>query len=485
MKTDTPPSAAGALPPWGIEDLPAPPAFSIRSLVRVIGPGAILLATSIGGGEWLVGPASSVKYGTGIMWIATIAILLQLAINLEAIRYTLYTGEPIYTGFMRLKPGPRFWGLFYVFISIAQLGWPALVLSVAGTLFSMSAGRLPDGAADAHVMNLVGIGIIIFTAALLLFGGTIERMLEWASWFMLAFIFAFLIVINLLFVPAAHWWSTLRGYLQVELATGELDWTLLGALAATAASGGIGNLTITNWFRDKGFAMGGTVGAIESAVGGRQTKLSPLGKVFPITAENVRRWHEWWRYVHVDQVWLWALFCFLGSYLNVNLATSVIPAGTDMQGLATGAYQARYMADRMWQGLWHLTLLNGFWILYSTHLGNTDLMIRTVTDLLWTGSRRVRASSGGHASRVYYALLAGYSVWALAVMFRAAGPFGLFKMMANIAGLVLAIAGIQIVVVNRRFLPKELRPPVWREAAVILAAMFYWFFTIRIVMGWL
>jgi hypothetical protein len=478
-------ATAGALPPWGVEDLPAPPPFSFRNLVRVIGPGAILLATSIGGGEWLVGPATSVKYGTGIMWIATIAILLQLVFNLEAIRYTLYTGEPIYTGFMRLKPGPRFWGIFYIFISIAQLGWPALVLSTAGTLFSMGAGRLPGGAADASVMNTIGIGIVGFTAALLLFGGTIERMLEWASWFMLLFIFSFLFIVNILFVPAAHWLSTLRGYFEIRLAAGEIDWTLLGALAATAASGGIGNLTITNWMRDKGFGMGARVGAIESAVGGRHTKLSPLGKVFPVNAENVRRWREWWRYVHADQIWVWALLCFVGSYLNVNLATSVIPSGTDMQGLATGAYQARYMADHMWSGLWYLTLLNGFWILYSTHLGNTDLVIRTVTDLMWTGSRRVRAGSAGRASRVYYALLAGFSIWALIVMTRAVGPFGLFKVMANIAGLVLAIAGIQIVIVNRKFLPRELRPPLWREIGVCLAAVFYWFFTIRIVIGWI
>ena len=39
------------------------------------------------------------------------------------------------------------------------------------------------------------------------------------------------------------------------------------------------------------------------------------------------------------------------------------------------------MAEHLWRGLWVLALLNGFWILFSTHLGNTDLLVRTVTDL--------------------------------------------------------------------------------------------------------
>ena len=47
-----------------------------------------------------------------------------------------------------------------------------------------------------------------------------------------------------------------------------IDWGLIGALAATAGSGGLGNLTVTNWIRDKGFGMGAKVGAIPSAVGG-------------------------------------------------------------------------------------------------------------------------------------------------------------------------------------------------------------------------
>ena len=475
----------GELPAWEVSELPAPPAFSLGHLFKIIGPGAILLATSIGGGEWLVGPAAGVRYGTSLMWVVTVSVVFQVIFNLEAIRYTLYTGEPIYSGFLRLRPGPKFWAPVYCAIAVIQLGWPALALSCAGALFSMLFGRLPNEAAgDGMMLHLLGSGVILFTVLLLLFGGTIERMLEYASWFMLGYIFLFLVVVNVFFVPGARWAETLRGFFVVSGLSRDLDWGLIGALAATAGCGGIGNLTITNWIRDKGFGMGSKVGAIGSAFGSERTQLSHIGKVFPVTPENLGRWREWLRYVHVDQIWLWGTFCLVGMFLTVNLAAGVIPRGTNLQGLATGAYQAEYMARHLWSGFWYLALLNGFWILFSTHLGNTDLVIRTVTDLLWVGSTRVRAWRGGRVRMIYYGLLFAFSLWGFAAV-RLAGPFLLFTIMANVAGFVLAFSGLQILIVNRKFLPRELRPPLWREVMLVACVAFYSFFVLRLVLPWL
>ena len=473
----------GALPAWSTADLPEPPPFTFRNVVGVIGPGAILLASAIGGGEWLIGPAAAVKYGAMIMGVATIAIALQLVFNLEAIRYTLYTGEPIYTGFMRLAPGRLWWATVYITLTIGQLGWPALALTCGATIFSMGAGRLPGTEpGDLAAVQWLGVGVIGLGALLLLFGGTIERMLEYASWTMLVFIFGFLLVVNIVFVPPQDWLRTLKGFFTFRTPGVAIDWGLVGALAATAGSGGIGNLTITNWMRDKGFGMGARVGAIESAVGGRHVRLSPTGVVFPVTPENLRRWREWWRFVLVDQVFVWALFCAVGMFLTVNLATSVVPPGTNMEGLATGAYQAQYMATHMWRGFWVLALLNGFWILFSTHLGNTDLLVRTITDLTWTSSERARGWSRQRASLIYYAVLAVFSCWAVYTM-RFGGPFALFKVMANMAGFVMAFAGIQILIVNRRFLPRALRPPLYRELLLALCVCFYGFLAIKVLLS--
>ena len=462
---------AGGLPPWGRDDLPEPLPFSAVNLMRTIGPGAILLATSIGGGEWLVGPAMSVQFGVGVFWIATVAILLQLVFNLEAIRYTLYTGEPIYSGFMRLKPSSNFWSTAYVVLTACQLGIPAVAAACAAPLFAAFAGRVP-GAPDARTLVLITYGVIAATVLILLFGGTIERMLEYVSWMMLAYIFVFLLGVNIFFVPFEHWGRTLAGFFSFGHMPAGVDIALLGALAATAGQGGVGNLTITNWVRDKGFGMGSRVGAIPSAFGSREMKLSHVGKVFPVTDENVRRWRLWWKYVQADQVWLWGVGCFVGMFLNVNLATSIIPQGTNISAVGSGAFQAQYMAQHLWTGFWFLALLNGFWILFSTHLGNTDLLVRTITDITWVGSRRARAWRGGDIRRIYYALLLGFTVWGVFAV-NWGDAMSLFKIIANMAGVVMAIAAVQVLIVGRRLLPAELQPPMWRRVVLVLCSLFY------------
>lgn len=465
----------GRLPEWGVAELPAPPPFGWRGLAKVIGPGAVLAATSVGGGEWLVGPAVAVKYSTSIFLIVTVAIALQVVFNLEAIRYTLYTGEPIYGGIMRLRPGPRFWAGFYILIGFFQLGWPALAGSAASTLFSAGAGRVTE-LGDRGSLNWIATALIVAVVLILSFGGTIERMLELIAWPMLAIVFGFLLTVNFAFVPSAHWWQTFKGFFQFSGLPTPIDWGLIGALAATAGSGGLGNLSVTNWVRDKGMGMGAQVGAIPSAVGGHELQLSRVGKVFEVNAQSLARWREWLRYVHVDQVLVWGFFCFCGMYLNVNLATYIVPHGTDLQGLGAGAYQAKYLSEKIWSGFWFVTLFNGFWVLFKTQLGNTDILVRTATDALWISSGKSPERRRFAIHQLYYGILIAFSVWGVFAL-RIASPMTLFTILANVAGVVLAIGGVQIFLVNRRFLPPELRPAWWRQAVLLLCSAFYTFFS--------
>ncbi len=492
---------SGQLPPWEVAELPEPLPFSIRNAFKIIGPGAILLAASIGGGEWLIGPAITIQHGPGVLWIATVAIVLQLIFNLEGIRYTLYTGEPAISGIMRLKPGCRFWGGAYVLLTAMQLGVPALAPATAVTVFGMMMDRVPveapeekelrdaeksgdvtassalqqqreRAASDRGKLLKITYGIIIVTLLMLMFGGTIERMLEWSSWFMIAYIFIFLIAVNVWFVPAEQWLITLRGFVSFGEWPQGVEPLLMATFFATAGSGGIGNLTISNWIRDKGFGMGAVVGAIPSAVGAKEIRLSHVGKVFAITLDNMRRWRIWWRYVVIDQVWVWALGCFCGMFLNVNLAQAIIKPGTDLSKIGAGAFQAQYMAEHFWSALWILGLLNGFWILFSTQLGNTDVLIRTLTDTLWTASSRVRSWRDGSIAKVYYSLLFVFTAWGL-VAVHLGSAMTLFKYLGTMAGVVMAIAGVQLYLVNTRLLPRELQPSWWRKAALLICSAAY------------
>lgn len=459
------------LPGWKTAELPAPPPFTARNLFRVIGPGAILLASSIGGGEWLIGPAISVQYGRGLLWIATAAILLQLLFNLEAVRYTLYTGEPVVTGFMRLRPGPRFWAPVYVLLSVAQVGLPALAAGSATTAFAAVAGRMPV-AEDAPVLGWVSYGVIALAFVLLLFGDTVERTLERISWMMVTYVFAFLVVVNLFFVPFREWLATLVGFFSVGSLPSGIDLTLVGALAASAAAGGVGNLAVSNWFRDKGFGMAAHSGAIASATSSRSGHVAPVGSVFEVNGASLARWRAWWRYVRADQVWLWATGCFVGMFLNVNLAASVIPPGTDLSQIGAGAYQAEFMARSLWSGFWFLALLNGFWVLFSTHLGNTEILVRIVTDTVWAGSPLARGLVRHHVRTLYYLVFLGFTIWS-SIALNWGTAMDLMKWLGNLAGLVLAVSSLHLLVVNTRLLPPALRPSRWRQLGLLVCAVAY------------
>jgi hypothetical protein len=488
--------SAGDLPDWTVADMPEPLPFNVVNLFKTIGPGAILLATSIGAGELLAGPANGVKFGLSIFWIATVAIVLQTLFNLEGIRYTLYTGEPILTGIMRLRPGSKFWGGMYSLLTVVQLGVPALAALCGPVVFAGLLGRLA-GPGDQTTVLVLSYVVMALAVLLLSFGGTIELMLERLSWGMIIYIFSFLIFANLMFVPASHWQATFFGFFPVhtvaQLITGQItvsslmpdakfnDLLLLGTLAATAGAGGIGNLTISNWFRDKGMGMGKLVGSIGTAVGTEQHTVATTGVVFPITPENMRRWKTWWTYAKADQVWLWGLGCFVGIYLNVNLATMLIPANANLDGPNAATHQVQTMS-LVWSGFWYLALLNAFWILFSTHLGNTDVMVRTVTDIWWVASPKVREKSKGKISRLYYTILAVVTAWSCFAIL-SGEAMSLFKFLGFIANLVLAIAALQILIVNTTLLPKELRPSWFRRAALIGCVVFYGVFFVLMATG--
>jgi hypothetical protein len=225
--------------------------------------------------------------------------------------------------------------------------------------------------------------------------------------------------------------------------------------------------------------MGGVVGAIPALVGGRHISLSHTGTVPPTTPENLARFKAWWKYLRVDQYILWAGGCFVGMFLCVLLAVTFVPAGTTISGFAVAAYQAEGLAKVGGNLLWTLTLLNGFWILWGTQLSITDGFVRTVTDMLWSGNKAVRNWRGGNVGYVYYTILIAFAVWGCIAM-NLAQPFVLILLGANAAGLAFLFLTAHTVYVNRKFLPKELQPPLWREIGMLLFWLFTAFFVFQV-----
>lgn len=473
--------ARSGLPAWLPADLPLPPTPKGFGWFAVVGPGVIVLGLSIGSGEFLLGPAVFVRHGFTLLWVTTAAILLQTVFNTEVMRYTLATGEPVFTGFMRTRPSSTFWAWFYAALYFLQAGWPAWAAAAAAAIFYLFTRRLPDPS-DALAIYQIGIATFLVCVAVLSVGRRIERTLEILNWILILCILGSFLLLALYLVPPGTWFAAAAGLGGYEVASGRfnlfppgVDFVLLGALVAYAGCGGVGNLVLSNWARDKGYGMGERTGYIPAAIGGQRVKLAHSGFLFAHGDEAMKRWRGWWRIVRADQWGVFFVGAVLGMLLPALLYVTVLPHGTDIQGLGIAAALAQGIDARAGALLGGVIAFLAAWILFKTQLDALEGMVRAITDILWTGSRRVREWREGDVRRIYYSVLAIVVLWGILAL-GLAQPIALLKLGANVAGVVLMIASIHLLYVNTRLLPVHVRPPFWRRAALIVMALFYGFF---------
>jgi hypothetical protein len=475
------------LTPWQKADLPEPPMPRGLSWIGVCGPGVIVLGLSIGSGEFLLGPAIFVKHGLSLLWVTLVAVFFQTVFNTELMRYTVATGEPVVTGFMRTRPGKTFWAWFYAVLYFLQIGWPAWAATAAGAIFFLFAGRLATPPADATNIYLIGIVTFLACVSVLLIGKRIARTLEVLNWVLITCILGSFLVLGIIYVPIGTWFSALAGFTGFDTARHSfnflpehLDILLLGALVGYSGGGGVLNLTLSNWARDKGYGMGSRVGHIAGAVHGEKVHLADTGFMFEPDAANQARWRGWWRIVRVDQWGIFFVGALLGMMLPALLYVTFVASGTDIKGLAISAVLAQTIGATAgpWLGVGVAFL--GVWILFKTQLDCVEGMTRSITDILWTGSARVRAWRGGDVRAVYYTVLAAVVVWGI-VALKLAAPVMLLQIGANIAGAIFVFASLHLLYLNTRILPVELRPPLWRRISLVGMALFYAFFVSLVV----
>ncbi len=196
------------------------------------------------------------------------------------------------------------------------------------------------------------------------------------------------------------------------------------------------NIVLSNWARDRGYGMGERAGYIPAAAAGERGHVAHTGFIFAANARSMDRWHGWWRVVSADQWGLFWIGAILGMLLPALLYVTFLPRGTNIQGLGISAALASAIGTRTGAGVGAIIAFLGAWLLFKTQLDNLEGMVRAISDILWTGSRRVRAWRGGDVRAVYYTVLAILVVWGLIAM-RLAQPIVLLQLGANVAGLDL------------------------------------------------
>lgn len=477
------PEALSGLSAWKLDQMPLPPTPKGIGWLAVVGPGVIVLGASIGSGEFLLGPAVFVRLGLSLLWVTGIAIFLQTVFNTELMRYTMATGEPVVTGFMRTRPSSTMWAWIYAILYLMQVGWPAWAGTAAGAVFFLFAQRLPV-AADAGTTYMIGVGTFLVCVALLVVGRRIERTLEVLNWILVVCIIGGFLVLAIILVPLGTWLSALAGYTGYDTVHGKFsflpegaDFFLLAALAAYSGAGGMINIVLSNWARDKGYGMAKLAGYIPAAMNSEKMDLSHTGFTFVADAENMSRWRGWWRIIRADQWGIFFIGAMLGMMLPALLYVVLIPAGSDIRGPGISATLAQGIGSIGGPFMSGLVAFLGVWILFKTQLDILEGMVRSITDILWTGSRRCREWFGRDVKKLYYGVLAVVVLWGIMAL-RFAAPIILLQLSANMAGIILMFSSIHLLYINTCLLPVAVRPAMWRRVALVFMSVFYGFFTI-------
>lgn len=227
--SESPYPGSKEMPRWDVGELIDAPRFKLRNWAMMLGPGLVMGGAAIGGGEWLTGPMVTAKYGGGLLWLATLSILGQVIYNIEISRYTLYTGEPIFTGKFRMMPGPKFWVCAYLILDFGSI-FPYLAAAAAAPLATVLLGSVPDAKFGVAEISFFGMGAmtvsheaflrtlsyIIFLTALvpLIFGGKIFNALKLVMGFKIFAVMGFLLILGVFYSQPGTWTEIFSGFVK-------------------------------------------------------------------------------------------------------------------------------------------------------------------------------------------------------------------------------------------------------------------------------
>src|SRR5262249_34220582 len=138
--------------------------------------------------------------------------VLQVFYNLECGRYALYCGEPVFTGFMRCRPGPRFWVGVMLLLNVSALV-PGLSTHGAAMIAALILDR-PPTAADRWLITPLAYACLFGVALPVLLGGKVYNVLQGVMTAKVVIVLGFCLALGLSCVSPANWWGVFGGFLK-------------------------------------------------------------------------------------------------------------------------------------------------------------------------------------------------------------------------------------------------------------------------------
>lgn len=450
---------------------------------QMAGPGAVLVGLSIGAGEIIIWPRHIAEFGPGMAWCAVIGVFLQLWINFEVGRWTIATGETVYTGFSRL------WrGFGPVFILLNVMGWlaPGWARASASAAKALLVG--PDFAAGTFWgSDTFWTSLTFGVVWLLLFGPKmIYNSVEKAIEIMVVTVTGGLIIVAFAVGTFDTWKELAAGAVNFGHKPEGVTTKAMFIALVFAGAGGTSNLFYSFYLRDKNIGMGALIPDMQNPLRGRSETIPSTGFVYPETPENQARFKTWFRYILKDQcLFFWALNTFtlmlfiFGALAVLHHSKSGKPFIPQEGQLIWDESQILGEVFGQWGAGWGtigrmLFLIVGVATLFSTQLALVDGVGRSIADILYTNFKFARKRE---LSWWYMVIAMSWIVIGCVITsvteFSGIRELGVLFNAAYMGGFAMAIYVPTILYMNLKLLPKSARPGLASIVMMSIASVLY------------
>lgn len=466
MPTHIEPTRDGRQSPAAlVRDLPEVP-----TLRRMVGPGIVAVGIGLAAGEIILWPYLTSIGGLGLLWLALLTLVVQFFINMEIERYTLATGQTVVAGLARWS---KLWGIAICLAGAFQYVWPGWVTSGSTVFTYLIGGGNPTW---VSVAALFVIGVLLSASKVVY--KTVERveMLKVA-------LTLFFLAVVVVFVISLSTWG--EGAKQVVTGFGSIPegitFVMLLSAIGAAGAGGVHNLVLSNWIRDKGYGMGHHVPRLVSPITGQEEASGADYYTFPQDEANLARWRLWWKRANIEHFASFFAVCFVTIGVMSLLAYETLYGRSDLASDTTFLQlQGEIFASQVGTWLKILFFAIASVSLWAAAMGLLDVIGRVAADFV--KRNYLQDSTTWTESRLYFTVVWGEIV--LGSLILGAGftqPIGLLLVSTCAASFVTLVYSILLVRLNRRDLPAAIRLRGIRLGGMIAAICFYGFFAVAMV----
>ncbi len=348
---------------------------------------------------------------------------------------------------------------------------------------------------EAKYSTFLGIAGLLLVGIVLTTGPVVYNTVEKIQIFLVGMIFLIAVILGVYLIEPYAITSMLKGAVNIgkmpDESSGLSTMALLGALAF-AGAGGTMNLGQSNFIKDKGYGMGKYIGRITSPITGQEEAVSEVGFHFKHTAENQKRWRQWWRAANIEHFFSFFLTCLtclvLLSLISYSLfydANGQLIEGVSQFGSGLNFIwgQATLLENRLGGTFKLLFLLMGAAILLTTELGVLDATARISADILKVNY--LRDNEHWSLSKLYYVFLWSEILLGSAILLYGSidpqfkQPLFLIETSAAMNGGVMFLYSLILLYMNSKILSRSISTSPLRFVVMVWAAAFFGYFSLQ------